>query len=360
MQRTITALLLVCLLVTGVRAECRATLVPGIENPEDIIEACSNATSFGGNPCFLTKTSTWFFRWSDGLETNWNVSVSGERLWSQTSCCSLGTARDCFPIFHPPRFEEGQVTQDIQFATVVFTESFCPVCANKKVFQRCNFDLLKTRRHPYSCTTIGEGGGCSTDIDFGDNFEPVDPIPTCPPGSPILIDIQGNGFALTDAANGVSFDLRPNGNAERIAWTGANSDDAFLVLDRNGNGLGDDGTELFGNYTPQLTTTHPHGFLALAEFDQPLNGGNLDDAIDAGDAVFASLKLWRDVNHNGVSEPAELFTLPATGASKFDLDFKEKKRRDEHRNWFRYRAKVYDSRGADLGRWAWDVFFVNP
>jgi hypothetical protein len=48
------------------------------------------------------------------------------------------------------------------------------------------------------------------------------------------------------------------------------------------------------------------------------------------------------------------------GVNKFDLDFKEKKRRDEHGNWFRYRAKVYDAGGAHLGRWAWDVFFVNP
>lgn len=54
-----------------------------------------------------------------------------------------------------------------------------------------------------------------------------------------------------------------------------------------------------------------------------------------------------------------LFTLPSLGASAFDLDYKEKKKRDDHGNWFRYRAKVYDSGGAQLGRWAWDVFLTS-
>src|SRR5205085_2768442 len=88
--------------------------------------------------------------------------------------------------------------------------------------------------------------------------------------SPILIDVAGNGFALTNPQNGVNFDLNADGTRERLAWTLANSDDAWLVL-----------------------------------------------------------------------------------------DCKEARRTDEYGNHFRYRTKVYDAHGAQVGRSAWDVFLVR-
>jgi hypothetical protein len=162
----------------------------------------------------------------------------------------------------------------------------------------------------------------------------------CGEGSPIVLDLQGDGFSLTSAEGGVVFDIVGDGRLRRISWTSAQTDDG-LALDRNGNKVIDNGTELFGNFAPQPEKASPrHGFHALAVYDVQANGGNGDGWITGDDSIYASLVLWQDRNHNGVCEPHELFALAQVGVTGISLDYKESRRADRYGNRFRYRSHI--------------------
>ena len=224
----------------------------------------------------------------------------------------------------------------------------CPTCCNPSVTCEAGGDAQDTCRWP--------PGGC--------------PYPNqtvvagcCCNATPILIDVDNLGFKLTDAQRGVLFDIGGDGKKDQVSWPEPGSTNAWLVYDRNGNGLIDSGKELFGNATVQPIPSNGekmNGFLALSVLDLKGWGGNEDGVVDAKDAQFSELRLWQDLNHNGISEPSELKSLSSYGVSGIELKYRLSKKTDAHGNRFRYRAKI---RGAKDGsdspeKWAWDVILV--
>lgn len=194
-----------------------------------------------------------------------------------------------------------------------------------------------------------------------------DPIIVLCGPSPIIIDTEGEGFHFTSAAAGVTFDISGSGHPIQIGWTDAHFHNGFLALP-GPDGLVHNGRELFGDFTPQPSSPHPNGFLALEQYDKPENGGNGDGIIDERDQVFSRLRLWIDENHDGICQPNELHRLSELGVYSLALKYTDSQRTDQYGNQLRYRAGVNpgerrDPRdktaSGDPGRWTYDVFFVT-
>jgi len=205
--------------------------------------------------------------------------------------------------------------------------------------------------------------GASTTTAINYNYPPGQD-PYCNPTecSPILINMADRAVLLTSPD--VLFDIKGLGQAQLFGWTQANSEVAFLVLDRNGNGTIDTGREMFGNYTPLGSglagPQAKDGYQALAWFDDPANGGNGDGRVSAGDRVFSELRLWFDRNHNGYSESEELVPLGTAGVLSIDLATHEANRRDAFGNVYRLRSDVYVQRaGRSIRTESFDVFLAT-
>ncbi len=124
---------------------------------------------------------------------------------------------------------------------------------------------------------------------------------------PLLLDLNGNGFETLGAGHGIEFDIDADGRPDRSSF--ATGGDAFLALDRNGNGSIDDGRELFGDQHGAA-----NGYAELAGFD-----ANRDGVIDARDPVFEHLLLVRAVPGGAL----ESTRLSASGVSSISLAYAE-------------------------------------
>lgn len=178
--------------------------------------------------------------------------------------------------------------------------------------------------------------------------------------SPIVIDLARDGLQLGKAGAGVYFDVNADGIVDHVQWLRAGGDEGLLALDRSGNGVVDDGTELFGVGTPLALDGRnaPNGFVGLAQYDLRELGGNDDGFITAADAIWPQLRVWVDANADGVSTKTEMRTLREVGIVSLETIPRLR--------------KVVDDAGNVIPYWGWasmqgrggratmvDVFFAQ-
>jgi hypothetical protein len=133
--------------------------------------------------------------------------------------------------------------------------------------------------------------------------------------SPIVLDLDGDGVSTFAASEGVNFDLLAIGQQARVGWVGGG--DGLLAMDRNGDGVINDGSELFGVGTRLASGERAgHGYQALAELDS-----HRDGRIDARDERFADLRLWIDKNRDAKTDTGELLGLVDLGIVELNLDY---------------------------------------
>ena len=136
---------------------------------------------------------------------------------------------------------------------------------------------------------------------------------------PLALDLDGDGIetVATKGFAGALFDHRSQGIRTATGWISA--DDGLLVRDLNGNGIIDNGAELFGDNTKLADGSFAkHGYAALAELDS-----NGDGIVSAADAAFQTLRVWQDLNQDGISQTNELRTLEELGIQSLDVAYKD-------------------------------------
>jgi hypothetical protein len=105
---------------------------------------------------------------------------------------------------------------------------------------------------------------------------------------------------------GVPFDMYGNGTTPLLDWVTPYV--GFLALpDANGNIT--TGAQLFGQETTlSCGLLAENGFLALSQYDT-----NDDGLVNADDPIFSKLRLWFDLNSDGVAQSTELATMSQAG-----------------------------------------------
>ena len=132
--------------------------------------------------------------------------------------------------------------------------------------------------------------------------------------TPLVLDLNGDGVHTLPRQAGVLFDLAASGTPASVGWVSPH--DGLLVIDRNNDGVVNNGSELFGSSTPDGHGGRAHdGFAALR-----LEDTNHDGVVNAQDLHYSQLKVWVDANSDGISQPGELHSLTDMGIVSLQLE----------------------------------------
>ncbi|QQE91071.1 VCBS domain-containing protein [Azotobacter chroococcum] len=130
---------------------------------------------------------------------------------------------------------------------------------------------------------------------------------------PLTLDLDSDGIETVSANSGITFDFDGDGLKTGTGWV--KGDDGFFVRDLDGNGLIDNGSELFGVDTvKQDGSKAQDGFDALRDLDS-----NADGVFDARDEQFSNVRVWQDLNQDGVSQANELKSLLESNIASINL-----------------------------------------
>ena len=179
--------------------------------------------------------------------------------------------------------------------------------------------------------------------------------------SPIVLHMDPTKEFKTLSAmeSGVEYDLSGDNHKVQTGWI--SSDSALLGLDLNGNGILDNGSELFGEWTLMPNGEYAkNGYEALSQYLS--NHSSCSSVIDSSNPVFKHLLVWRDLNQDGFSQPYELSSLSQSGITSVDTNYEELPREKQgslFSNVVKYKSTFHGEQCPSSGCASYDVFFTT-